>query len=69
MAKYQVVIRQNEYALLYKTFSLLSIARKWITMTEALEQKPLCLRLVSGGAKGHKISVSALELINHLLMR
>ena len=67
--KYQVVIRRKGYAPLYKTSSLLSIARKRITMTEALEQKLLCLRHESGGAKGHKISASARELVNHLLIR
>jgi len=52
--KYQVVIRRNGYAPLSKTFSLLSIAIKWITVTEALEQKPLCLRQVSGAPKATK---------------
>ena len=39
--KYQVVIRQNGYSPLYKTFTSLSIARKWITVTEADMERQL----------------------------
>jgi len=39
--KYQVAIRQNGYPPLYKTFTSLSIARKWITVTEADMERQL----------------------------
>tara|TARA_Y100000588_G_C14245992_1_gene921441 strand:+ start:141 stop:1121 length:981 start_codon:yes stop_codon:yes gene_type:complete len=39
--KYQVTIRRKGYAPLYKTFISLSIARKWITVTEADMERQL----------------------------
>ena len=39
--KYQVTIRQKGYAPLYRTFISLSIARKWITVTEADMERQL----------------------------
>ncbi len=39
--KYQVAIRRNGYAPVYKAFTSLSIARKWITVTEADMERQL----------------------------
>ena len=39
--KYQVAIRRNGYSPLYKTFTSLSIARKWISVTEAYMERQL----------------------------
>ena len=39
--KYQVAIRRNGYPSIYKTFTSLSIARKWITVTEADMERQL----------------------------
>ena len=39
--KYQVAIRRNGYPLVYKTFTSLSIVRKWIMVTEADMERQL----------------------------
>ena len=39
--KYQVAICRNGYPPVYKTFTSLSIARKWITVTEADMERQL----------------------------
>ena len=39
--KYQVAIRRTGYPPVYKTFTSLSIARKWITVTEADMERQL----------------------------